>query len=684
MPRTLPPTMITAINDSGATPALALVTSDPRACPTDLADSGITTDIDYRTRIATSVDSGDLLVTYVDQSTTPTAVLLRRISDPTNPAQWTAAFSTITTGATNLAGGRIAAAAGLLRCCYQRASDHFPCYRDSTDDGLTWGTETVLGDGTLPLALSAPIVTDFLCPDPTAAFVVCQAFPGLLQGASALALTTNSGVWSAWSYQDPAVPAGDRGTGQITSIDFIPTNPATPLSGGLIVAGMQRRNTLSGVGVYAWSWDGSSHGQVCEVLANDSPTTGISWNAAAAGRTATTFNQYALACFNDDGSVDSDPHTRAMILLRPGDAAPADAWTRLCHFDERMPPFGASLALAAGQLYIVTGRHVWTVAPGAVPTDLAPDLLTLHVHEGLNTPTTAAITLANQDLQYLYPIYPGIQLALQLGYGADLVACHALVLTDYRQVAAGSQLSIELICTDLTGFLLSRISERFMALSSYTVAALAQVVCTLAGITYTDDASSLLANVVPCFIIKPGESYLSCLNRLADLYDLCWRTDPTPSVFLFTPNGGFDPTTWDYGQETLAATYGCPADLPTLVRVVGDNPDAWAEAWDASLLPSYGLYIYQHIADRLITTAGQAKQRAQRAIDTSRRMSRHAQLTVTLNPQHVPGDVVTLTDIRLGDDPAGLDHHHFRCEVIDTLINHENGTWHTALSLQEP
>ena len=189
--------------------------------------------------------------------------------------------------------------------------------------------------------------------------------------------------------------------------------------------------------------------------------------------------------------------------------------------------------------------------------------------------------------------------------------------------------------------------------------------------------------MVPCFIIKPGESYLSCLNRLADLYDLCWRTTPTPSVFLFAPGGTSTPphgTTDRRHSPPPTAARGSPNPRP----VVGDNPAAWAEAWDTSLLPDYGLYIYQHIADRLITTAAQAKQRASERIDVSRRMSRHAQLTVTLNPQHVPGDCITLTDSRLGDDIDGLDHHHFRCEVIDTLINHEDGTWHTALTLQEP
>jgi hypothetical protein len=676
--------MVAAINAGGASPALALTSSDPRIVPTVLADTGISGDTTLRTHVTVSVDTGALLVTYVDQHISPTTVQLRRITTPSNPAQWTAARSTIATGAFSPAGARIIAAAGLLRCCYQRASDHFPVYRDSTDDGLTWGVETTLGNGTLPLALSAPIITDFVGATPQHIWVVAQAFSGLLQGASQLCLTTQSGaVWSAWVYEDPAIAPGTRGSGQINSIDFIPTNAGTPLSGGLFVAGIQARNTFSGIGVAWWVWNGATHSTSHEIQSNDNPASGISWHAAATGSNSGIGTAYALACYNDDGSVTGTVHTRAALLSRPGSAATTVPWTRICHFDETIPSFGASIVQVGPDLSIVTGRYVWILDTGGPTADMAADLLALHVHEALNGPTTARITLANQDLQYLDPVYPGIHLSLQLGYGTDLVACHTLVVTDYRQLAAGSTLAVQLECLDLASFLLSRISERFMAISEYRVSELAALICSLAGITDFSFSGAEVSNVVPCFIIKPGESYASCLNRLADLYDLVYTTDPTPSVTLSTANA-LAGTTWDYGQETLAATYGCPADLPTLVRVVGDSPSAWAEAWDSSLIPVYGQYIYQHIADRLITTAAQARARAMQALRVSQRQSRHATLTVTLNPQHTPNDLIRLTDDRLGDAIGWMAAHHFRIEAIDTLITHQDGTWHTTLTLQEP
>ena len=154
-----------------------------------------------------------------------------------------------------------------------------------------------------------------------------------------------------------------------------------------------------------------------------------------------------------------------MILLRARRRNPTDAWTRLCHFDERMPSFGASLALVAGQLYIVhrpprldgrTRRHPYRPQRPPPPAS--------HVHEAHNTHRRdhhprATKTCSTSPHLPRHPARPTARLRPR----PRRLPCpdpHRLP-PGRRRLTALHRLAL----TDLAGFLLSRISERFMALS---------------------------------------------------------------------------------------------------------------------------------------------------------------------------------------------------------------------------
>jgi hypothetical protein len=201
------------------------------------------------------------------------------------------------------------------------------------------------------------------------------------------------------------------------------------------------------------------------------------------------------------------------------------------------------------------------------------------------------------------------------------------------------------------------------------VSALLTFIAQLANLNLTLPGTTPLAQVVPCFVIKPGESPLDALNRLVALYELSWqfRAD---STLLITDAQPADPVSWAYGPEALGVGYGAPVDQPNVIRVIGDSSAAWSEVQDDLQILAAGVIVPRLIVDRLISTAAAAKIRAQQALRQEQILAAHAQLTLTINPQLELADVLSVTDSRVG-----LAATHLRINSIDTVVDWQSGAW---------
>jgi hypothetical protein len=252
-----------------------------------------------------------------------------------------------------------------------------------------------------------------------------------------------------------------------------------------------------------------------------------------------------------------------------------------------------------------------------------------------------------------------------------------MYVEDQRILAVGDSITAEWDLLDAS-FFLSRITQRFMALSSYTLSGLLTFIAQLANLVISIPVTTPFAQVVPCFVIKPGESPLDCLNRLADLFDFSWQFRASGSLLIWD-SSATDPVTWTYNQETLAVANGWPVDQPNLIRVIGDAPTHWSEIQDDAAILATGQVIHRLIVDRLLTTSAAALVRAQQALRQEQIHAFHAQLTTTVNPQLELQDVVQITDAR-----TGLSATHVRVESIDTTIDWQNGAWEQHLELTNP
>jgi hypothetical protein len=665
--------MAAAINASGAQPSLSVTLSDPRVIPSLFASSGAQ---DNLTRTNLCLDpGGTILETLTDQGAS-TSVQLRRITSPTTAAQWTAAPTTIATGAVGSAGARIFAVAGTARLVYQRAVDSFPVYRDSTDVGVTWGAETVLGPGSLPLALGN-FIDDFTWAGSVdTIWVICRAWANSLQGASGMLKTIRTGgVWGAWAPEGPLTSTW----GQMRRVSSLQTTAGNQL----FLAGMMRRNTLSGFGAAYFTRSAGAFNSAPTFLQDmDNPNLGLTYAWSAADGNATN-GYWAAATLVDDGSISTNARQLTTVYFSPAPGPPSDrSWQQLCSLNSPATPafgFGICADAATGLVYLAGKTQVWTIpmVPGVVVTDVSADVLSLHVSERPNQPARAKLLLANPTGAYGPTAYPGVQIQISLGYNATTLLCWTMLVEDTRNLGVGDTLTAEWDLLDASLFL-SRISQRFMALSSYTLTQLLTFLANLANLTITIPVTPPFSQVVPCLVIKPGESPLDALNRLAALYDFFWQLRSNSAILITDPQPA-DAVTWTYAQETLAVAYGSVVDQPNLIRVIGDTSAHWADVQDDASILATGQVVSRLIVDRLLTSSAMALVRAKQALRQEQIHAAHAQLTVTVNPQLELNDVIQVTDAR-----AGLAAKALRVESITTAIDWQNGSWEQHLELTNP
>lgn len=651
MSRLLPAGLAAKISATGQTPEISATIGANETALAPFASGGTP-----GRSAAIISSSGKILRASLPQEAPAGTVTVQRIT-PSFPTSWTAAGVTVTTTAAALAGVCLVQTGGTTRCFYQRSSDNLVSYKDSTDDGLTWGAETSIP--TLPglMPNCAGICADSITQVWAAQYLYETA-------ATALYRSHNTGSWSAWSVEGPTSPgwAAMRGVN-------VAVNGATRA----FAAGMGMRGYDSGVSAASFTWDGTTYSDAEYIQQLDSPAAGIScaypdiwWDGS---------RYYATVTMTSLTPTD----TRTAVYT----STDAITWIPLLHAGTAFA-YGAHFLIVAGVTYIFDAATCYTTGGSTGPLDVTDDVLSLEITEKSNEPASLTLLLSNANGQHTLASHlaDNTPLTLSLGYGGQAVETHTFYIDDWQLTSSATIQTLTIAARDYLK-LLDYTSTRMIVWQNLTVAQMLVNLADQAGVSIgAPPATPQFSETLSCFLISPGEPFLHALNRLSTVFGFMYVAGGGTSVLLMDPQAS-DPSTWSYGSEILAASRGREADAANVVRVTGAQPPttfdpAWSEATDGADIALTGQERFRNVVDRLLTTSEQCAIRAGLELRAEQRTRTHAQLTVALNPAHQVGDVIDATDTGCG--MAGT---HYRISGISWIARLASGEWEQHLTLED-
>jgi hypothetical protein len=412
----------------------------------------------------------------------------------------------------------------------------------------------------------------------------------------------------------------------------------------------------------------------------DTPSNGLSNNYPSVHFNPADGYYYAAITLADDGSVSGHAQNRTNIW-RSSDGV---NW-QLSGAAGTQFSFETHVIISGGATYVFDHASVSSCPAPPGPTDLSPDVLAIDIAEQSQAWARFTITLANNNGQYL--AIPNLRdnatLQIALGLNGSTIPTHTCYVDAIRHEASGDDL-ITVIEGRGIGKFLAQINPRLIALSSKTVAQIAQTICSLANVPLASlPATSQFSQVVSCFTMTPGESYDNALKRLSNVYDFDFFETGAPSVFVkIVERSASDTASWAFGQETLAASLQSDSDQANIIRVVGSTTggvNVFAEVTDQANIAATGAHRLRQIVDRLLDTPARCYLKGQLALRDEQTSATTAQLTVTLNPQLEVMDVITLSDARIAAANQPL-----RIHAIRTQIDFHSGTWLQHLTCHKP
>jgi hypothetical protein len=587
-------------------------------------------------------------------------ITIQRITSPTTAAQWTAARTTCTTTARGSAGCSLVQTGSTIRCFYYNHAADTLVYRDSIDDGVTWSAETATHASPWPLP---NLCYGLAATDINTVYVASAAYAGFDLAAAIIYKTAYAAGWGAFANVGPPTPSW----GQLRGL--------CSFYNGRILAGVQSRTLQTGCGV-SWSLPGSPWTGWTQLLAMDNKNLGLTYGYPFASFDG---NQCCFALMlRDDGTASGVAQTRTGVFLSGGDVIPHLVGT-----------IGNTLAtnacafLIAGLIYVFDAGHVYQGIPTPAALDVSNDVLALHISEKPNTPQAITLVLANDQGQYtsLQASSPNATIAIALGYNGTTIATHTAYIDSLTLTASPENLTCEISGRSISKFL-EQVISRALIYSNQTIAQLITAVFKATGLTLDPlPVTSQFSQVLPCFMLQPGDTWATALNRLGNVYGYSWFDRGTPSVTIVERQAS-DPSTWTYSTDMLGLIWAQHADQSTLIRVIGQSAGttpAFADLTDDTAILVSGGERYRHIVDRNLTTAAQARLRAGLALREEQRQASTGVLTVSLNPAHELLDVVTATDSRVG-----LAAQLMRITGLDWHIDMQSGAWLQHLHVQLP
>jgi len=436
-----------------------------------------------------------------------------------------------------------------------------------------------------------------------------------------------------------------------------------------------RTAQVSGFSAGAYTVTNGTPGSWNTIHTMDPPGTGLGFQYPSV--TFDGQHYYATVTLMDDGTVSGVAQSRTAIWQSPD----AIAWNPVANLGNLFPA-GAAIVVKGGVSYVFDGQTVMQSTTGQTSLDLTHDLVTLEIIEKPNAETAATLTLSNYNLNYLHSaqLKPNAAVSVKLGYGPDLIGTHVLYIDQVRYEAVADRLDVIIDLRDCCKFL-TQVCNRFIALSGKTITQLIQYVCAQAGVTVGSIGTTpQFSQVIPCFVITPGETWDTALNRLANVYAFSYRTEG--STVIFSERQAADSSVWSYSTETLGINWSRSADQSSVIRVIGaptGNTVAFAEAIDTAQLTATGRERYRHIVERLLTTSAQCQIKAGLAMHEEQTRATTGSLSVALNPGLELLDVLSLTDARVG-----LTNQVARIEELHWHIDMNNGAYYQQLALVLP
>src|SRR5579872_3473563 len=582
--RTLPAALAAAVSAGGQQPTLSCTVQDLMVRLSQLCSTGFSAS----TRTSCILTSaGTLLRAAVAQGANPNTLTIYRVTDPTNIGQWQAAGNQIATTARAESGCCLVQTGGTIRCFYINHAALSLVYRDSTNDGVTWGAETT--------AKATP-ASQTGCAGIMAASTteVYAAWYVYRTAASNLYKITYSGSWSAWSSAGPSSPQW----GELWGLAL--DNYSSPYT---IVAGVQMRALQSGIALASTTLTGTTWTAWSSINDMDTPDNGTGFNYPTVHHSSDGY-WYAGGNYTDTGAVTGSPANRCYIW-RSSDGTTWVPFTVIA-------PLGiyeVHVFVINGITYAFDNGTVFQ-GPSTFPSsDVSNDVLDVIIHEKVDDHQSATITLSNESGQYngSLSIRDNATVALYLGYNGTTVQTHSLHIDAITYDVNPDLQTVTLHCRSSTK-LLEQPSRVILNLTNQTVGAIAGFLLRFAGITnYTTSGTTQFSTHVPSFVVTVGEPWHMALRRLGSLYDFDFFSTLTHDVVI-QERLASDASTWTYGTDALSCAWQTNADQPNVIRVVGAPPagtttNIFAEVTDNANLAASGAHRYEHIVDRMCDTA---------------------------------------------------------------------------------
>ncbi|HEY8285546.1 MAG TPA: hypothetical protein VIJ28_14270 [Chloroflexota bacterium] len=584
---------------------------------------------------------GSVISAYIS-SGPPQTVYARRVTDPTNAAQW-GSWTTISADGRGQAGVAICVAGATVRLLWQAGASTGIFHVDSLDSGVTWSAPALLFD---PAARCAGLAAD------GDLSLVLVAYDALGLGAIRLAVWKLAGSWSHTDW-----PNGDQNT--IVGIAAIGTGAgnyavALALQGATGEAYSIQTTTVNTSGSPAWA--------VLSLVIPVDTSAGLTVRYPHLSRFDGAYRLvYQL---EDSGVVSGVAYTR-VARTQSADFA---HWQAPLEDEASFPSGAAWLRHATCTLLVAAEavRRAPLYGPAADYRDLTADLSQLDLIEREGMPAKLVATLDNSTGAYtsLPALAANAQILLSQGFiGAGLIPTHLLYVDQWTLTRAADLNQITIVASDRLRFL-ERAAPTPISYANQTVAYILADLAAMGGFDAAAviDPSSQFNQTPPLFQVPAGHPYHTAIARLLAVYHGAIRVRVVPGAG--TAFAAIDVPTVAGKSSAQPAVWSTPApgsgaldeveylhltqegERANHLVVYGPQhaPAAMAEAWDFADAATVGQERYALIVEGFAANSASASLMAGLALAREQRLALQATLAIGTHPGLELGDVIAITD----------------------------------------
>lgn len=210
------------------------------------------------------------------------------------------------------------------------------------------------------------------------------------------------------------------------------------------------------------------------------------------------------AMLQDDGTASGVAQTRTAIYQDDGSMN-----FHLVGYIGNSLTTNACALVIAGTIYVFDAINVFTGQPVTSVLDVSNDVLALTIVERPNAPQAIALTLANNNGQYLglSQLSPNATMTIALGYNGTTLLTHTAYLDTIAQVAGAENLACEISGRSVSKFL-EQVISRALIYSNQTIVQLISAIALQAGVTLDPlPTTSQFSQTLPCFMLQPGDTW---------------------------------------------------------------------------------------------------------------------------------------------------------------------------------